>query len=202
MDYAFFATITGLSLAILLSYDIVCQYHKNLRRRVPAFPPNMQPSDETLRKMRFAIPKKHWVCHGPDHSRFSLNYLRHVGRTYAEGIESGWSSFNPVAGSIREMAPSARQETLDDMFGDWNHTKTIALGMLIFYLRPCSDVYAIQVITSMLVLMRHLSCRRSTCISFRSIRGHFQRLRCTVGRRGFITGILIITQSLTHMRSL
>lgn len=127
MDYAFFATLAGLCLGILLTYDIACQYCKNISRRIPKLPSYIQPNTDTLNSMRFAIPKKHWAVHGPNHSQFSLNFLRHVGRTYGEGIESSWSHFNPVAGSTREMSPAVRQENLDDHFGDWNHMKILGL---------------------------------------------------------------------------
>jgi hypothetical protein len=51
-----------------------------------------------------------------------------VGRTYGEGIESGWSHMNPVSMSTKEMAPSARREVIDDHWGSWNHQKTIGFG--------------------------------------------------------------------------
>ena len=128
MDYAFLSTLIGIILMVLLSYDLACQYYKNLLRRIPGFPEYMRPPEHIAQNMRFVIPKKHWAVHGPNHSRFSLNFVRWVGRTYGEGIESSWSTFNPVSMSTMEMAASTREEVLDDHFGDWNHQKTIGFG--------------------------------------------------------------------------
>ena len=130
MDYIFLASLVGVTLLVFLTYDIVCQYHKNLIKRMREFPPCMRLSGHTASQLRFAIPKKHWPCHGSDHSKYSLNYLNKCGRTYGEGVESGWSHMNPVASSTKEMAPSARIETLNMHWGAWNHQKTIGFGML------------------------------------------------------------------------
>ncbi|TBU37904.1 hypothetical protein BD309DRAFT_875464, partial [Dichomitus squalens] len=108
MDYLYFSTLLGVILAILISYDIVCQWYKNLfSRMVEDFPEEMWIDQSRWDSIRFAIPKKHWKVHGsnPSHSRFSLNYLPHVGRTYGEGIESHWSHMNPLSLSTREMSP-------------------------------------------------------------------------------------------------
>ncbi|KZT12103.1 uncharacterized protein LAESUDRAFT_625428, partial [Laetiporus sulphureus 93-53] len=49
------------------------------------------------------IPKNHIPVHGPDHMRYSLNYLSKVGCMYGEGIESSWSHMNPITLSAQEM---------------------------------------------------------------------------------------------------
>lgn len=129
MNYALLSTLIGVTLKIFLTYDIVCQYYKNLLRLILGFLEYMWLDDQIASSMRFAIPKKHWAVHGPNHLRCSLNFLRWVGRTYAEGIESSSSTFNPVSMSTIEMAESTCEETLDDHFEDWNHRKTINFGM-------------------------------------------------------------------------
>ncbi|TBU58879.1 hypothetical protein BD310DRAFT_906324 [Dichomitus squalens] len=108
MDYLYFSTLLGVILVILISYDIVCQWYKNLfSRMVEDFPEEMWINQSRWDSIQFAIPKKHWKVHGsnPSHSRFSLNYLPHVGRTYGEGIKSHWSHMNPLSLSTREMSP-------------------------------------------------------------------------------------------------
>ena len=112
---------------LLVSYDIACQWHKNLGKRIEAFPDSMK-LDLAASHTRYAIPKKHYRVHGPHHSRYSLNFIRWVGRTYGEGIESQWGHMNPISLSAREMSPSVRQETLDDHWGAWNWQKLIGLG--------------------------------------------------------------------------
>lgn len=126
MDYIFFATLLGvIFLILLISYDIACQWQRNLLKRMVEFPEAMR-FDAAAKTLRFAILKKHFRVHGPNHSRYSFNFLPHVGRTYSEGIESHWSHMNPVALSAREMSPGARHELLNDHWGAWNWQKIIA----------------------------------------------------------------------------
>ena len=43
MDYLVFSTLAGVVLRLLISYDIACQWFKNLfKRMVEDFPPEMQ----------------------------------------------------------------------------------------------------------------------------------------------------------------
>ena len=62
----------------------------------------------------------------------SFNFLPGVGRTYGEGIESGWSHMNPISMSTKEMGPALRQEVLDDHWGSWNWMKILNFGMCLF----------------------------------------------------------------------
>ncbi|KAI0074003.1 hypothetical protein K474DRAFT_1677445 [Panus rudis PR-1116 ss-1] len=128
MDYLILSTLLGVFILLLfLSYDIACQFSKNFAKRVDNFPSAMQ-LDLSAIRLHWGIPKKHLAVHGPNHSKYSFNYLPHVGRTYGEGIESGWSHINPMALSTREMSPGARHETLDDHWGAWNWGKIIGMG--------------------------------------------------------------------------
>ncbi|TFK79910.1 hypothetical protein K466DRAFT_605772 [Polyporus arcularius HHB13444] len=128
MDYIFFATLLGVVIfIILISYDIACQWERNLLKRMAMFPPHMR-IDTSRTTLRYTIPKKHYRVHGPNHSRYSLNFVRHVGRTYGEGIESHWSHMNPVALSAREMALGARHELLNDHWGAYNWQKIIGFA--------------------------------------------------------------------------
>ena len=101
---------------ILFSYDIACQWHKKLPIRMKEFPEAMR-IDREKQQVRYAIPKKHFRVHGPNHSRFSLNFLRWVARTYGEGIEALWAHLNPIAAAGREMSPGMRHEVYDDHWG-------------------------------------------------------------------------------------
>jgi hypothetical protein len=89
MDYIFFAILMHCVLAyILVTYDIACQWFKNLFRRMEVFPVQMQLEDFVTEKMRFAIPKFHFDAHGrTGHSVFSLNYMPGAARTDGEGVE-------------------------------------------------------------------------------------------------------------------
>ncbi|KAI0684251.1 hypothetical protein BC835DRAFT_1409185 [Cytidiella melzeri] len=132
MDYILLSTLIGTSTAVFLTYDIACQYSKNFARRVTDFPPCMRLDSPRVSLLRWAIPGKHWRVHGEkDHSQFSLNYLPYSGRTYGEGIETGWAHMNPVSMSMKEMAPSARREVLNDHWSLWNWQKTLGFGTLL-----------------------------------------------------------------------
>ncbi|KAI0085202.1 hypothetical protein BDY19DRAFT_896968, partial [Irpex rosettiformis] len=143
MDYVLLCALKGTKVPVFLTYDIACQYSKNFAKRICEFPPCMRLDDARMSTMRFAIPKKHWRVHGEkNHSHFSLNYLPYSGRTYGEGIETGWAHMNPVSMSTKEMAPSARREVLDDHWSSWNWQKTLGFEKL--FLRNLSNAIAMR----------------------------------------------------------
>ncbi|KAH9885590.1 hypothetical protein C8Q73DRAFT_659447, partial [Cubamyces lactineus] len=127
-DFVLFSTLLGSTLPLLLSYDIACQWSRNLFTRMHELPESMHLDSNVVAETRFVIPKKHYRVHGPNHSHFSLNYQEHVGRTYGEGIEAQWSHLNPIALSTREMNPGARHEVLNDNWGAWNWQKIVSFG--------------------------------------------------------------------------
>ncbi|THH18698.1 hypothetical protein EUX98_g8912 [Antrodiella citrinella] len=127
MDYLLLKTLACIvHTLLLLSYDIACQYNKNFMKRMKAFPDDMQLRPTS--KIRFAIPKKHFAVHGANHSKYSLNFLPHVARTYGEGIESAWHVSNGMSSATSEMGPGARHENLNDHWGAWNWEKILGLG--------------------------------------------------------------------------
>ena len=100
IDYLIISTLVGVFLTTLfISYDIACQYSKNFKKRIDN---NLSQEMEVIplqTQVHWAIPKKHIAVHGPNHSKYSFNFLCGVGRTYGEGIESGWSHMNPIYNS-------------------------------------------------------------------------------------------------------
>ncbi|KAI5988585.1 hypothetical protein EDD15DRAFT_2389281 [Pisolithus albus] len=129
MDYAFFSAMRHLSCRVLnMSYDIACQWHKNLWTRMLAFPPAMQLQYTTMR-IHFLVPKFHLPAQiAKCHTLYLFNFLPGVGHTDGEAPERGWSSINPAASSTKEMGPGSCRDTLDDYFGDWNWKKLTGLG--------------------------------------------------------------------------
>ncbi|THH13992.1 hypothetical protein EUX98_g9660, partial [Antrodiella citrinella] len=126
MDYLVLSTLVlSLIHRLVLSYDIACQYSKKFDTRRLSYSEDVQVNIEAI---RWAIPKKHIAVHGKNHSRFSLNFLRHVGRTYGEGIESAWNYNNPLSGATIEMGLALRHEVLDDHWNAWNWLKTVSFG--------------------------------------------------------------------------
>ena len=65
MDFVLFHSLLGTkNEQIMFSYDIACQWSRNLSDRVLQLPDSMQLSDEQTRLLRFAIPKFHISAHG------------------------------------------------------------------------------------------------------------------------------------------
>ncbi|KAJ3830898.1 hypothetical protein F5878DRAFT_550099, partial [Lentinula raphanica] len=133
MDYAFgsFLRHHDPALTKVVSYDIACQWHKNLVRRVRSLP-SLVSWDLSLHKIFFAIPKLH--IHGHQLScqlNFSLNWLWGAGRTDGEGVERPWAHLGPIASSTRDMGPGSRHGTMNDHFGHWNWVKLTGLGSLL-----------------------------------------------------------------------
>ncbi|KAG2122502.1 hypothetical protein DEU56DRAFT_873615 [Suillus clintonianus] len=132
MDYLFFSTLHGRSVEMLnVSYDIACQWHKNIWERMATIPLDLH-LDPLTKFIRFFVPKFHLPAHVfKCQTSYSFNFSKNVGRTDGEAPERGWSNINPVASSTKEMGPGSRRDTLDDHFGDWNWKKTVGLGAML-----------------------------------------------------------------------
>src|SRR4051794_8086919 len=130
MDYLVLSSLHSCSSLnhLVLSYDIACQWHKNLWIRMASYPARLQLDREHLH-IKFLAPKFHLPAHVAScQTAFSFNLTKGVGRTDGEVPERGWADVNRVASSTKEMGPGSRRDTLDDHFGDWNHKKIIAFG--------------------------------------------------------------------------
>jgi hypothetical protein len=111
----------------MVSYDIWCQYSKNLRKRFNhSFPMQV----ELLGRIRGAIPKMHIKNHiEACQQLYAFNYLKFSGETWGENIEGSWAEQNQTAGSTKEQNDGHRHDTLDDFFGFWNWSKLRQLRM-------------------------------------------------------------------------
>ncbi|KAJ7046193.1 hypothetical protein C8F04DRAFT_938986 [Mycena alexandri] len=129
MDYMFFRSIAGTNLQrFFVSYDIACQWHKNIWSRMEDYVPEIHYLPHG-KFMSFLVPKFHLPAHiEACNLRFSFNLTRDVGQTDGEAPERGWANANPLASSTKEMGPGARRDALDDHFNDWNYKKIIAFG--------------------------------------------------------------------------
>ncbi|KAG1734228.1 uncharacterized protein EDB91DRAFT_1238442 [Suillus paluster] len=136
MDYIVFSALSTFSSAPIVnfSYDIACQWHKNLWRCVPtALPLQLQPN-HTQTTFNFFIPKFHITAHIPTcQINFSFNWTPGVGRTDGEVPERGWADINHIAASTKEMGPGSHRDILDDHFGDWNWKKVATLGRVLLH---------------------------------------------------------------------
>ncbi|KAK7464179.1 hypothetical protein VKT23_006345 [Stygiomarasmius scandens] len=108
----------------LVSYDVMCQYIKNLYWQFesvygPEWCPDLPPEN-----FEGAIPKFHLPAHIDEcGTEFNLNYTPGTGRTNGEGPERNWSISNGLAASTKVMGPGSCHDTLDDHFGFSNWRK-------------------------------------------------------------------------------
>ncbi|THU80788.1 hypothetical protein K435DRAFT_694964 [Dendrothele bispora CBS 962.96] len=118
-------------LIIIFSYDIACQWSKNLPNRLKKLPPMVR-LNLLLRVVKFVIPKLHILGHLIScQAKFSLSFTLGAGQTDAESIERLWSGLGTVSTSIKEMGPGSHQDTLEDHIGYWNWNKVINMGDLL-----------------------------------------------------------------------
>lgn len=124
VDFVFASALRGTTVKkVTVSYDISCQWFRNLLHRVKQLPDHLSKHIMTL-IIDAVVPKLHIrghkvVCWAP----FGLNYRPGVGRTDGEGIERRWSETNGAAANTKEMREGHRQDTLDDICNDSNYQK-------------------------------------------------------------------------------
>ncbi|KAG6819829.1 hypothetical protein H0H93_008178 [Arthromyces matolae] len=129
MDYIFFVGLQNCELErLVVSYDIACQWHLNIRTRMTKYPSELHLSN-SISYISFLIPKFHLPAHIEDcNLLYSFNLAKGVGQTDGEAPERGWANINPLSQSTKEMGPGNRRDTIDDFFNDWNWKKIIKFG--------------------------------------------------------------------------
>ncbi|KAF9496955.1 hypothetical protein BDN71DRAFT_1588551 [Pleurotus eryngii] len=77
MDFILFQTLAGVAFQrLLLSYDIICQYSRNLFTRMKGLPEHLQLANDAAERVDFVIPKFHLFGHGTScQLRYSINLL-------------------------------------------------------------------------------------------------------------------------------
>ncbi|KAF9491433.1 hypothetical protein BDN71DRAFT_1398332, partial [Pleurotus eryngii] len=114
--------------SLVVSYDIACQWSRNLLRRLDSYPSDFVGTHAKLLNVRYLVPKFHLYAHRTHcQINYSFNLTPGVGRTDREAPKRGWAAMNPVSSSTKEMGPGSRRDTLDDHFRDYNWQKVIVL---------------------------------------------------------------------------
>ena len=111
----------------IASYDIMCQWSINLRRRLEQFPLQnaVHLDDKIVARM---VPKFHLAAHRQEcRADFSLNYEPGAGRRDMEGPERTWFGLQG-GGSTKDQGPGYWSDSMDDKFSHWNWTKLVGLG--------------------------------------------------------------------------
>jgi hypothetical protein len=129
MDFIVFSALKrGGNAHVVSSYDIACQWSKNLKRRMERYPPCI--SFDQGNTIDVVIPKFHLQAHGAScQTVFSFNFLPGSGRMCGELVETDWGIHNILGASTREMSPASRHETLNDHWSNWNWRKVTNLSM-------------------------------------------------------------------------
>jgi hypothetical protein len=132
MDYFILSSLRGQELVTpIISYDIVCQWHKNFRARMETYPHSLQLNRDNELVIVYLVPKFHLPAHIEEcQTAFSFNFTKGAARTDGEAPERAWADSNRLAPSTKEMGLGSRRDTLDDHWGDWNYKKVIGLGTL------------------------------------------------------------------------
>ncbi|KAJ6587763.1 hypothetical protein B0H10DRAFT_2233949 [Mycena sp. CBHHK59/15] len=133
MNYLFFMSLAGSTVKHLyVSYDIACQWHKNIWQRMQLFDLDDVQFKNGDKFVVFLVPKFHLPAHiEACNLLFSFNLTPNVGRTDGEAPERGWANANPLANSTKESGPGTRRDILNDFFNDANYKKIVALGRVL-----------------------------------------------------------------------
>jgi hypothetical protein len=109
------------------TYDIACEYVVNLVSRFEKhFPDQLQ----SVKKMRWGVPALHVQGHQDSCTYlFGTAYMECVGHFHGETAEHYWPEANQLGPHVRQMNLGHRQDTIINHHGDWNHKKTMHLGM-------------------------------------------------------------------------
>ncbi|KAF9030912.1 hypothetical protein BJ165DRAFT_1411288 [Panaeolus papilionaceus] len=112
---------------IVITYDIACQWSKNLYKRMKQFPSAMQ-IDSQKTQLDFAVPSWHINGHGQScRENFNIGFMPGAARTCREEVEIPWSISNALGPSLAEMAVGAQHDTLNDHFAGWNFRRIVSL---------------------------------------------------------------------------
>ncbi|EIN11591.1 hypothetical protein PUNSTDRAFT_62212 [Punctularia strigosozonata HHB-11173 SS5] len=129
IDYVFWNALkrTGVSIPVTVSYDLACQWKKNLWRRHMKLPAPFASLGGM--KIRYFIPNMHIRDHKTK-CRTELYFLLHMfcALTHGETVEQEWAHIGGLATSTVEMGRSARHLTLDDHWSHWNFRKMVGFG--------------------------------------------------------------------------
>ncbi|KAJ7899713.1 hypothetical protein B0H13DRAFT_2336971 [Mycena leptocephala] len=123
MDYILMSALVGLTLlALTISYDIACQWKKNLPER------NSKLDLENV-DVQCGLPVWHAESHEKEcQDQNSLNIVEGVGKSDGEGVERFWSDVGPASYHTKDMGLGNRADMLEDKIDYHNHQKNLAQG--------------------------------------------------------------------------
>jgi hypothetical protein len=113
---------------LTISYDIACQWRKNLAGRMERLPEEMR-LDLDVIDVESGLPVWHALAHEEMCASVnSLNYILGVGWTDGEGIERLWAWLNGCSYQSKEMGLGNRADTIEDKLDSHNFLKNLGQG--------------------------------------------------------------------------
>ena len=128
MDLALLSTLllavcSGIT-RVLVSYDIGCQWSKNLEKHLSQYSFSSPFTLSSLSYWRVVVPKFHLAGHGKDcQLKYNINFTKGTARMSGEMIKSGWAQAGSMAIWTCENGPFARHAVLDDHWSTENWCK-------------------------------------------------------------------------------
>ncbi|KAJ6513753.1 hypothetical protein C8R47DRAFT_1286610 [Mycena vitilis] len=106
----------------VLSYDIACQYHVNIKKRFEN--ESLKDLLPLVSSMRWAVPALHVRGHQSSCIyAYSAAYMEATGHFHGETAEQYWPELNQIGPLVRQMNNGHRQDTVILHHGDWNFKK-------------------------------------------------------------------------------
>ncbi|KAJ7041698.1 hypothetical protein C8F04DRAFT_946732 [Mycena alexandri] len=129
MDYILMSALAGFDgQEITISYDIACQWKKNLADRMSRLPDHLQLDLDAI-AIDTGLPVWHALAHEDLCARLnSLTYIRGVGRSDGEGVERLWAWLNGCSYHTKEMGLGNRADSIEDKLDAHNFLKNIGQG--------------------------------------------------------------------------
>ncbi|KAJ7466765.1 hypothetical protein B0H11DRAFT_1921662 [Mycena galericulata] len=129
MDYVVMSALRGFSLELLtLSYDIACQWRKNLPARMEDLPREIRLALDKV-ELQCGLPVWHASSHEGDcQNQNSLSFMVGVGKTDGEGVERFWSVMNPIAYFTKDAGVGTRADGVEDKVDAQNFLKNLGEG--------------------------------------------------------------------------
>ncbi|KAJ7130587.1 hypothetical protein C8R44DRAFT_732099 [Mycena epipterygia] len=126
MDYILMVSLAGFDLMELtVSYDIACQWQKNLCEHVKKLPEEMRPDFEKF-LFQCGLPIWHALSHEAEcTNRFSLSFLPGIVKTDSEGIEQLWAELNAFVFHMKKMGLRHHVDSIEDKIDYHNHMKNL-----------------------------------------------------------------------------
>ncbi|KAJ6495718.1 hypothetical protein C8R47DRAFT_974024 [Mycena vitilis] len=129
IDYIVMSALRGFSLEQLtLSYDIACQWKKNLPDRMEKLPVSIQLALDEI-ELQCGLPVWHASSHdNACQDENSLSFLVGVGKSDGEGVERFWAILNQIAYFTKDAGMGTRADAVEDKIDAHNFLKNLGQG--------------------------------------------------------------------------